>query len=118
MIVSSTALSLSFFSYLPLDQLVQIEIDNVSKEVVNQYEKNGYLSIFSLHSYEYKLSVLHFNIRRVHGNQDLIKSKDRLLFVVRHAECVMSVGSYHFFSLTSSIFFSARISILLDKAYL
>lgn len=68
--------------YVRTDQFIQIEIDCVNKEKVQQqFQKDGYLVVYSLHSHEYKLSILHFNIKRVHGSTESVRSKDRLLFV-------------------------------------
>lgn len=63
------------------DQIVTIELDQVPKEAIQaQYEKDGYLAIHSLHTHEYKVSVLHFTIKRVPGSTEAIRSKDELLF--------------------------------------
>jgi hypothetical protein len=73
--------------YVRSNQFVSIEIDSVNKEqFLNHYQKNGYLVIFGLYSSEYKLSVLHFNIKRIpafdgSANDVSIRSKDPLLFV-------------------------------------
>jgi pre-rRNA-processing protein TSR1 len=73
--------------YVRSNQFVSIEIDSVNKEqFMNHYQKNGYLVIFGLYSSEYKLSVLHFNIKRIpafdgSANDISIRSKDPLLFV-------------------------------------
>lgn len=78
--------------YIRTDQRVTIELADVPAAVVSTYQRQGYLVMYALHSYEYKLSVLHYQIRRVNpvlnretgeiAEEAIVKSKDLLLFHV------------------------------------
>jgi hypothetical protein len=77
--------------YIRSDQLISIELEDVPAEVIATYQRQQYLIFFALHSYEYKQSVVHYQIRRIRPAVDEtgqvilpppIKSKEILLFHV------------------------------------
>lgn len=68
--------------FVEAGQHVSIELEGIAAEKVQeQLQLRGYLTAFNLFPHENKLSVLHFNIQRVAGYEEPIKSKDPLLFV-------------------------------------
>lgn len=89
--------------YVRSDQVITIELADVPAAVVTTYQRQGYLVWYALHGYEYKCSVLHYNIRRVNpvvnrqtntiAEEAIVKSKDLLLF---------HVSFLHFFSSSTS----------------
>lgn len=91
---SATALTLeNAEDYIRSDQIITIELCDVPAAVVATYRRQGYLVWYALHGYEYKCSVLHYQIRRVNpvlnrqtnsiAEEAIVKSKDLLLFHVR-----------------------------------
>lgn len=81
--------------YIRSDQIVTVELSDVPAAVVATYRRQGYLVWYALHGYEYKCSVLHYQIRRVNpvlnrqtntiADEAIVKSKDLLLFHVSDA---------------------------------
>jgi len=61
-------------------QYVQLVVSGLSSEMSRRLSDLKHVAIFALHRHENRLSVLHFNIRRVSGYDDIIKSKDELIF--------------------------------------
>lgn len=84
--------------YIRADQIITVELSDVPEAVVHTFQKQKYLILYGLHRYENKLSVLHYQVRRVppvahnHGSsgnhtvtvheETIVKSKDLLLFHV------------------------------------
>ena len=61
-------------------QYVHLVVDGLSAENAQKLCNMGHALIFGLHRHENRLSVLHFNIRRVPGYNEPIKSKEKLIF--------------------------------------
>lgn len=64
--------------------VITIDVDESQLSTIQQsfQNKGSLLTMFSLLQHENKLSVLHFTIQRTDNYQDVIKSKDELLFQV------------------------------------
>jgi pre-rRNA-processing protein TSR1 len=71
--------------YITAGQYVRIYLDNIENIPEDIVNKVSYfwrsLTLFSLMPHENKLSVLNYNIQRVDNAEDVIKSKDELLFL-------------------------------------
>jgi pre-rRNA-processing protein TSR1 len=71
--------------YITAGQYVRIYLDNIENIPDDIVNKVSYfwrsLTMFSLMPHENKLSVLNYNIQRVDNTEDVIKSKDELLFL-------------------------------------
>lgn len=84
--------------YIRSDQVITVELSDVPAAVVATYRRQGYLVWYALHGYEYKCSVLHYQIRRVNpvvnrqtntiADEAVVKSKDLLLFHVSVSVCL------------------------------
>ena len=68
--------------FIPTGQYVSIVLSNVSPAVVEAYQTQGFVALFSLLPHENKLSVLHFSVERCDGYDEPIKSKEELTFQV------------------------------------
>jgi hypothetical protein len=66
--------------FIRAGQYVHFQLEDVSAEVVARLQQFGYLALFGMHQHENKLSVMHFSVTRCPENQELIRSKDPLLF--------------------------------------
>ncbi len=66
--------------FIRAGQYVHFQLEDVPAEVVGRLQQFGYLALFGMHQHENKLSVLHFSVTRCPENEELIRSKDPLLF--------------------------------------
>ena len=61
-------------------QYLHLVVDGLTAASAQQLVTMGHAMVFALHRHENRLSVLHFNVRRVAGYDEPIKSKESLLF--------------------------------------
>ena len=61
-------------------QYVYLVVDGLSAASAERLSTMGHAMLFALHRHENRLSVLHFNLRRLPGYEEPIKSKDTLIF--------------------------------------
>lgn len=61
-------------------QYVHLVVDGLSAASAERLSTMGHAMLFALHRHENRLSVLHFNLRRLPGYEEPIKSKETLIF--------------------------------------
>lgn len=67
-------------NYIRADQIISIELTEVSNEVRRSLEQQKFLTLFSLYQHETKLSVMHFTVKKVLDDTIKVRSKELLLF--------------------------------------
>ncbi len=102
-LTSSLALSLpgTRGDYLSTGHYVTLEISQLPINAIHAHlaeiSARGFLSIFSLLSHEYKLSVLHFTLQRAGDVERVLRSKDQLIFEVRRKlSSLLTLRRLHF----------------------